>query len=547
MTAMNSKRPAFSRSELESIIEVSNRLLSSEISLESLLQEILIAAGSLTDSPAASVILKHDTRDGLYFAAAIGNDSDWLLSKFGRHSDDQIPSSGSKAGLVYTTGESLVENVVKGHFRAVDEETSRPTRSMICVPLTAAGERLGVMQVLNKQSGAYAIKERRLLEEFGLQAALAIRNARLVESLLAHSGFYAASLQTSDVMSRLSELRSDAWSETLSIVFADMRGFTQLCQTLIDPRLVQVRLSEFLRLLSESILGESGIINKFLGDGVLALFRGENGAERGVRAAFSILHGFDELKQRWNEESNQQLDFLDVGIGIVTDQVILGGMGGPHLRDFTAIGTAVNLCAILEKDARGGRRILCDQLTYRSVRHLEPDIEGPENFVLQKPGQSVGVAYKRYHLKAIQRPKTPLVFISHSDRDRELVQEKVVLPLEEAGLRCWVAKDSIPKGNIWTAEIRKGIADCSGMLVVVTENSAKSRWVQLEVDLALAVGDHRLFIVPVSFDGTDPASVNAYLGALQGIDARSEKNLAEVIANRLRAKTDSFKGSEDER
>ena len=536
---MNAKKPTFSRSELESIIEVSNRLLGSEISLESLLQEILTAAGSLTDSPAASVILKHDNRDGLYFAAAIGDDSDWLLSKFGRHSDDQIPLSGSKAGAVYSTGESLVENVVRGHFRAVDEETNRPTRSMICVPLNAAGERLGVMQVLNKKSGSYSTKDRHLLEEFGLQAALAIRNARLVESLLAHSGFYAASLQTSDVMSRLSELRADAWSETLSIVFADMRGFTQLCQTLIDPRLVQTRLSDFLRLLSESILDESGIINKFLGDGVLALFRGENGAERGVRAAFAILKGFDDMKLRWNEESNQQLDFLDVGIGIVTDQVILGGMGGPNLRDFTAIGTAVNLCAILEKDARGGRRILCDQLTYRSVRHLEPDIEGPENFVLQKPGQSVGVAYKRYHLKAIHRRKSPLIFISHSDRDRELVQEKVVLPLEAAGLRCWVAKDSIPKGNIWTAEIRKGIAECSGMLVVVTENSAKSRWVQLEVDLALAVGDHRQFIVPVSFDGTDPASVNSYLAALQGIDARSEVNLAEVIAQRLRAKVDS--------
>ncbi|MCB1078589.1 MAG: TIR domain-containing protein, partial [Verrucomicrobiae bacterium] len=434
----------------------------------------------------------------------------------------------------FSSGDSIVENVVRGHYRAVDNETNRPTRSMICVPLSAAGERLGVMQVLNKRKGAYTSKDCRLLEEFGSQAALAIRNARLVESLLAHSGFYAASLQTSDVMSRLAELRADAWSETLTILFADMRGFTQLCQTLIDPRLVQSRLSEFIRLLSDAILTESGIVNKFLGDGVLAIFRGDGGAERGVRTAFAILEGFDRLKQGWNDESNQQLDFLDVGIGLVTDQVILGGMGGSQLRDFTAIGTAVNLCAVLEKDAREGRRILCDQLTFRKVQHLDPEFEGPENFVLQKPGQSVGVAYKRYHLRGIRRPKSPLVFISHSDKDRELIGSKLVQPLEAAGLRCWVAKDSIPKGNVWTAEIRKGIAECSGMLVAVTQNSAKSRWVQLEVDLALAIGHQQQFVIPIIFDGTDPGEVNSFLAALQGIDARVESNLADQIARRIK-------------
>ena len=115
----------------------SSQELSKELSLESLLDNILIMAGKLTESPETSVILSHPNQSGLYFAAATGEESEWILSNFGQFAEKQIPVDGSKAGSVFKTGESIVENVVKDHFLNVDTETESITKSMVCVPLSA--------------------------------------------------------------------------------------------------------------------------------------------------------------------------------------------------------------------------------------------------------------------------------------------------------------------------------------------------------------------------------------------------------------------------
>jgi len=135
------------------------------------------------------------------------------------------------------------------------------------------------------------------------------------------------------------------------------------------------------------------------------------------------------------EESNLQLNFLDIGVGISTDTVILGTIGSEQdVRDFTAIGTAVNLAAYLEQNARDGRRILVDRMTYRAVKDLIGDVDGPQQFELRKPGQSVGHLYVRYHLKNLRSQVNELgptartkaaeddrgsVFISYSHKDRQ--------------------------------------------------------------------------------------------------------------------------------
>ena len=82
------------------------------------------------------------------------------------------------------------------HFKGVDEATRRATASMVCVPLVAVSRRthepraLGVVQILNKRSGNYSLRDRLLLERFADQAAVAIENAILVGELFAHMGLY---------------------------------------------------------------------------------------------------------------------------------------------------------------------------------------------------------------------------------------------------------------------------------------------------------------------------------------------------------------------
>src|SRR5262249_53334414 len=157
---------------------------------------------------------------------------EWVLTTFGKHSAKVIPIKGSKAGRAFESGESIIENKVQGHFHGVDEETKKVTESMVCVPLRAGDRTLGAMQILNKRSGDYTKRDQVILEHLASQAAVAINNAELFERLLAHSGLYTRLKTASELAELMRELQQPAHAEKLTILFADMRGFTQLCQSL---------------------------------------------------------------------------------------------------------------------------------------------------------------------------------------------------------------------------------------------------------------------------------------------------------------------------
>jgi hypothetical protein len=117
----------------------SERELAAKVSLKGLLPNILLKAGLLTDSPDASIILHDEKRNRLYFAEAIGENRQTLLDQWGKASAAGIPIIDSKAGAVFATGKAIIENAVAAdstHFKGVDRDTKRTTRSMVCVPLT---------------------------------------------------------------------------------------------------------------------------------------------------------------------------------------------------------------------------------------------------------------------------------------------------------------------------------------------------------------------------------------------------------------------------
>jgi adenylate cyclase len=510
----------------------SGKHLSAEINTEDLLREILLKAGQLTASADGSILLYDRERTGLYFAAATGESAPVLLRSWGRGSNQRVPLQGSKAGAVFTTGKSLVVDALESdpeHYKTVDQQTQRTTNSMVCVALNFANDRIGVIQILNKRTGNYTERDRVLLENFASQASIAIRNARLFEDLLAHMGLYGSQA----ALDLVGELDQPAHSEKLTLLFADMRGFTQLCQILNSPERIQKLLDEFLSMLAEQVTQQGGIVNKFLGDGLLALFRQENAAKRAVKCAFGMIQRFDSLHSKWDSASNQELRFLDVGVGIVTDNVILGTIGSARVRDFTAIGTAVNLAAAFENEARGGKRILVDQATYYSVRDIVADAAGPISFQLRKPDQTIGVHYKQYHLVRLKPDVPTRVFIIHNRRDRDFVEKELTESLARYGIETWYSQSDILPGENYVAAIQAGLLKCDWVVVVVSKNSAISDWVSVETRTALSDPRLKTKIIPVILDDTEVGSVSDQLRFLQWIDSRGGHSVAEVLHRRF--------------
>ncbi len=397
----SSAAPELTSRELLALVE-SARDLSSEIDLDEVLAKILNRACQLTGSESASIIL-HDGR-GLFAAAAVGPKAVGFLATFGETGPERVKFE-SKAGRVFATGAALVESSIAEddpeHFKEADRKLGHHTESMVCVSLETGSDRIGVIQILNKPKGGYTPTDVVLLQHFASHAAVVIRNARLVQELLARRGLFTELSSGRRTIDLIRELSAPAHEERLTVMFADLRGFTTLSRDLGSPLAIEKHVNDFMRIVADEIMRYDGLVNKFLGDGVLALFRGRASETRATRAAFGILERFDKMKAEWVNESDEELDYLDVGIGIVTGEVVIGSIGSGRVRDFTVLGKVVNLAAAFEQNARGGKRVLVSQSTYRAIADIVDDFEELPRYEMRKPDQDLVSRFRCYHIRRL--------------------------------------------------------------------------------------------------------------------------------------------------
>jgi len=152
-----------------------------------------------------------------------------------------------------------------------------------------------------------------------------------------------------------------AIEESMTILFTDMRGFTELAEA-YDAREVYATINASLHIQTEIITKHGGSINKFLGDGLLACFSGEN---RGQQALLCMVELMRELSAR--EATSNHLP-CRVGFGMHDGRVLLGLLGDKHRKEFTVIGDVVNTTARLCGIAQPFQGLLTE-----SSMHIIPD------------------------------------------------------------------------------------------------------------------------------------------------------------------------------
>ncbi len=154
-----------------------------------------------------------------------------------------------------------------------------------------------------------------------------------------------------------------------TVLFSDIRGFTTISEQL-GPQGTVALLNEYFTLMVDCIQREEGMLDKFIGDAIMAGFgipvTHEDDADRAVRASISMLR---ELRA-WNVGRLAEGKApVDMGIGLNTDIVVAGNIGSRKRMDYTMIGDGVNLASRLESACKQyGAHLLISEFTFQQLR-----------------------------------------------------------------------------------------------------------------------------------------------------------------------------------
>jgi len=131
--------------------------------------------------------------------------------------------------------------------------------------------------------------------------------------------------------------------EEVTVLMADIRGFTRLSQHLRPADAVRV-LNDYFDAVVGALHAEGAILDRYLGDGILAHFEGDDRAGRALRAALGMRRSVDWLNRRHPDR-----EAIAIGIALHAGPVLVGTIGPPMRREYTIIGDAVNVSDRLEK------------------------------------------------------------------------------------------------------------------------------------------------------------------------------------------------------
>jgi len=157
-----------------------------------------------------------------------------------------------------------------------------------------------------------------------------------------------------DVVAEISEdpsaLTLGGEKRPLSLLFSDLRGFTSISQDMDAQDLIAL-LNEYLNDMTQVVFDESGYLDKYIGDAIMAFWNAPKDVpdhpDRAMRTAIFMQRRMADLNERWAAEKEDH-QLLEVRIGVHTGEVVVGNVGGEDRFDYSAIGDAVNLAARLE-------------------------------------------------------------------------------------------------------------------------------------------------------------------------------------------------------
>ncbi|WP_197501737.1 adenylate/guanylate cyclase domain-containing protein [Mycobacterium sp. 852002-51057_SCH5723018] len=275
--------------------------------------------------------------------SSVIQDEDALLQRVMAAIADAFPGDRFRLGLL-RSGEVSFAN---------DEACQRAPSGSLVLSLMVKGQVAGAIEA-HRPDGSFTDADVALLRSFTMQCSIALENARLYRHLDGLFRSYMSPAVATALLADPDQAGLGGAIAEVTVLMADLHGFTPFTEA-TSPDQVVTMLNTYYGAVVPAILETGGTVLQFLGDGVIAIWgapvRQHDHALRAARAGLA-LHAVVE------EAAVGHPDWPRFRVGINTGPALVGNVGAPEMRNFTAIGDTINVAARLENLAQPGQVVL---------------------------------------------------------------------------------------------------------------------------------------------------------------------------------------------
>ncbi|HEV2761759.1 MAG TPA: adenylate/guanylate cyclase domain-containing protein, partial [Pyrinomonadaceae bacterium] len=282
-------------------------------------------------------------------------------------------------------------------FANVHSIVSQGVRSTICAPLLVEQNVYGALYADRLDAfTTFTRDDLELISAVAAQTAVAVENARSHERLareeVARANYqrFLPEYVVKQLLENPDSFKLGGASQTITVLFADIRGFTRLSEHAPPEQVVQL-LNKYFSAMTEIIFEHGGTLDKYIGDELMALFGAPTATPDDASNAVTTAVRMQREMPGINAELRAAgLPEVHVGIGLHTGEAVVGYIGSERRSEYTAIGDTVNLASRLQSNAGPGQ-VLISEATAQAARRIECSLHPREAIYVKNRVQPVPI------------------------------------------------------------------------------------------------------------------------------------------------------------
>ncbi len=252
-------------------------------------------------------------------------------------------------------------------FKSAESIVAQGVRSTICAPLITESNVHGVMYADRFDPfAAFSPDDLELISAVAAQTAMVVETVKAHKRLAreevarANYGRFMPKYVVKQILENPDSFKLGGANQMVTVLFADIRGFTAFAEK-ENPEKVVGLLNRYFSLMSEIIFAHGGTLDKYIGDGLMAIFGAPTATPEDAKNALKTAVTMQKRLTILNKElESEGFSRVNVGIGLHTGVATIGYIGSEQRSEYTAIGDTVNLASRLESNARGGQILVSE-------------------------------------------------------------------------------------------------------------------------------------------------------------------------------------------